>query len=131
MIEFGYILIIIFETILAIVIILALMYLEHKVKCLLWEINLEAEHLLISIRNVKMKLQTFNKNFDKIKKIDINKLKQGVVLILDIINFVLLVKSMNLKACFTKGFLQKQGLKWCNVQKFIPFGIIKKLLANI
>ena len=55
MIEFGYILIIIFETILAIVIILALMYLEHKVKCLLWEINLEAEHLLISIRNVKMK----------------------------------------------------------------------------
>ncbi len=131
MIEFGYILIIIFETILAIIIIFALMYLEHKVKCLLWEINIEAENLLTSIKNVKMKLQTFNENFDKIKKIDIDNLKQGVVLVLDIINFVLLIKSMNLKTCFTKGFLQKQGLKWCNVRKLIPFSVIKKLLAKI
>lgn len=120
MIEFGYILIIIFELIIAICIIYWLIVLEKRVKNCLNTINTQAQETLCSIKNVKSKLKNFNKYFSEIKKLDFQKIKQTILLILDIVNFILLIRSMDFKNI----------KKAKNLKKLIPFGLIKKLIFN-
>ncbi len=120
MIEFGYILIIIFELIIASAVIFGLINLEKKVKNCLCNINAQADDMLCTIKNVHLNLKNFNKRFSGIKKIDIKKIKQTVLLILDIVNFILLIRSMDFKN------LKKAK----NLKKLIPFGLIKKLIFS-
>lgn len=120
MIEFGYIVIIIFELILAFLIIFGLISLEKKVKNRLCAINAQADETLCAVKNMHLNLKIFNKHFSNIKKIDIKKIKQTVLLILDIINFILLIKSMDFKN------LKKAK----NLKKLIPFGLIKKFIFS-
>jgi len=127
MIEFGYILIIviIFELIAAGLIIFWLITLEKRVKNRLCAINAEAKNVLCTIKNVRLNLTGFNKYFRCIKKLDISKIKQTMLLILDIVNFILLIRSMDFKNLL-KG--KKSG--WRNAKKLIPFSLIKKLISS-
>ena len=121
MIEFGYILIIIiiFELIAAFLIIYGLISLEKKVKSSLYNISKQA------IKNVRSNLKGFNKSFSNITSLDIHKIKQVVFLILDIANFILLIKSMDFR-----NLSKNKNLKWKNIKKLIPFSLIKKFINN-
>ncbi len=121
MIEFGYILIIIFELIIALVIIFALRTLEKKVRNCLSNVNKQAKETLCTIKNVRLNLKNFNKHVCNIKKLDIKKIKQAILLVLDVVNFILLVKSMDFK---------NLG-KAKNFKKLIPFGLLKKLIFKL
>ncbi len=120
MIEFGYILIIIFELIIASFIIFGLINLEKKVKNCLCTINTQANDTLCTIKNMHSNLKNFNKHFSSIKKIDLKKVKQSILLILDIVNFILLIRSMDFKN------LKKAK----NLKKLIPFSLVKKILFS-
>ena len=120
MIEFGYILIIIFELIITSLIIFGLIYLEDKVRNCLEIVNIEAKGSLQSLKDVHLNLKNFNKNFTGVKKINCGKIKDVVLLALDIINFVLLVRSMD----FKRG----KNLNFKNIKKLIPFSFVKKFL---
>ncbi len=120
MIEFGYILIIIFELIITSLIVFGLIYLENKVRSCLEAINIEANSTLQTLKDVKLKLKNFNENFSAVKKLNLKKIKDVALLILDIINFVLLVRSMD----FKRG----KNLSFRNIKKLIPFSFIKKFL---
>lgn len=120
MIEFGYILIIVIELIIASIIIFALKTLEKRIKNCLLCVNEQARETLCTIKNVRLNLRNFNKYVCNIKKIDIKKIKQAILLVLDIVNFVLLIKSMDFKN------LKKAK----NLKKLIPYSLIKKLIFN-
>ena len=107
MIEFGYILIIIFELIITSLIIFGLIYLEDKVRNCLETVNIEAKGSLQSLKDVHLNLKNFNKNFTGVKKINCGKIKDVVLLALDIINFVLLVRSMDFKRGKNLNFKNK------------------------
>lgn len=119
MTEFGYILIILFEIMAGFFIIWGLIFLENRVKCMLQAVNAEANSALNTIKSVNLKLKIFNENFGRIKKIDCLKIKQVVLLIIDIVNFVLLIRSMD----FKKG----ARLSFKNLKKLVPFSLIKKV----
>ena len=127
MIEFGYILIIIFEIIITVIIVSGLIFLENKVKSALEAINIEASNTLDILKDIRLKLKDFNKKVDDAKKFDFKKIKNVLSLCLDIINFVLLLKSLNLKNClktkFTKGLFcgLKKGFTGFLIKKFIQF----------
>ncbi len=127
MIEFGYILIIIiiFELIAAFLIIYGLISLEKKVKNSLYNISKQAKNTLCAIKNVRSNLKGFNKSFSNITSLDIHKIKQVVFLILDIANFILLIKSMDFR-----NLSKNKNLKWKNIKKLIPFSLIKKFINN-
>ena len=127
MIEFGYILIIIiiFELIAAFLIIYGLISLEKKVKSSLYNISKQAKNTLCAIKNVRSNLKGFNKSFSNITSLDIHKIKQVVFLILDIANFILLIKSMDFRK-----LSKNKNLKWKNIKKLIPFSLIKKFINN-
>ncbi len=118
MIEFGYILIIIFELIITFIVVSGIILLEKKVKNRLCAINTQANETLFAVKNLRSNLKNFNKYFNEIKKIDIRKIKEAIILILDVVNFILLIKSVDFRN------LKKAK----NLKKLIPFGLIKKLL---
>jgi len=120
MIEFGYILIIIFELIITSLIVFALIYLEDKVRTCLETVNIEAKSTLETLQGVNLKLQNFNKNFAMVKKLNLKKTKDIILLTLDIINFILLIRSMD----FRRG----KNFSFRNIKKLIPFSFIKKFL---
>lgn len=120
MIEFGYILIIIFELIITSLIVFGLIYFENKVRNCLDIVNIETKSILQSIKDVHSNLKNFNENFIKAKKINYGKIKDIVLLTLDIINFVLLIRSMDFK--------HRKNLNFKNIKKLIPFNFVKKFL---
>ena len=120
MIEFGYILIIIFEIIIALCIIFGLINLEKRVANCLLTVDDKAVETLYAVRNLRKNLTNFNKYIGQIKKLDIKKIKQIILLVLDIVNFILLIKSMDFKK------LKKAK----NLKKLIPFGLIKKFIFS-
>lgn len=120
MIEFGYILIIIFELIITSLIVFGLIYLEDKVRNCLEAVNIEANGALQSIKDVHLNLKNFNKNFTKVKKINCGKIKDIILLTLDIINFIMLIRSID----FKRG----KNLSFKNIKKLIPFSFVKKFL---
>lgn len=119
MTEFGYILIILFEIMAAFFIIWGLIFLEKKVKCTLLALCAEAEGALNTIKNVNLKLKIFNENFRNAKRVDWAKIKQIVLLAVDIVNFILLIRSMD----FKKG----KRLSFKNLKKLVPFSLVKKV----
>ncbi len=120
MIEFGYILIIIFELIITSLIVFGLIYLENKVRTCLEAVNIEAKGTLQTLKDVNLKLKNFNTNFSNMKKLNFKKIKDIALLILDIINFILLIRSMD----FKRG----KNLSLKNIKKLIPFSFVKKFL---
>lgn len=107
MIEFGYILIIIFEVILASLIVAGLIYLENKVQNCLTAVNIEADNVLTALKNVRQNLERFNGRFNKIKKLNIKKIKKILSLTLDIIELTLLIRQAGFKKIFFKKLFRK------------------------
>ena len=64
--------------------------------------------------------KNFNKNFTKVKKINCGKIKDIILLTLDIINFIMLIRSID----FKRG----KNLSFKNIKKLIPFSFVKKFL---
>jgi len=122
MIEFGYILIIIFEIFGAVLIIFGLISLEKRVKKCLSSVNAEAEGFLNSIRNLRENVSNFNKSVKKVKKFDFKKFKETVAVVFDIINLLLLIRSFD----FKRG----KKLRWHNIKKLVPYSVVKKLISG-
>ena len=120
MIEFGYILIIIFELIITSLIVWGLIYLEDKARNCLEAVNIEAKGTLEKLKDVNLKLKNFNQGFSTVKKINCGKIKDTILLVLDIINFIMLVRSMD----FRRG----KALNFKNIKKLVPFSFVKKFL---
>ncbi len=131
MIEFGYILIIIFEIFITIIIVSGLIYLENKIKNCLEALNIEASNTLNTLRNARLKLKDFNTKINDAKKFDFKKIKQILSLCFDIINFILLLKTLNFKSGLSYGFKNKflkgllggfkKGLSSLLFKKFVQF----------
>lgn len=107
MVEFGYILIIIFEVILAGLITAGLICLENKVQNCLMTVNVEADTILTTLKNVRQNLESFNKKIKKIKKFNIKKIRKIIALTLDIIELTLLIKQAGFKKIFLKRLFRK------------------------
>lgn len=127
MIEFGYILIIIFEIFITFIIVSGLIYLENKVKNCLETINIEASSILNNLRDTKLKLKDFNKKINEAKKFDFKKIKQILSLCFDIVNFILLLKTLNFNSGFKNKFKNnllngfKRSISGLLFKKFIQF----------
>lgn len=107
MIEFGYILIIIFEVIITFFIVWGLIYLENKMRDYLEAVNIEAHNVLDTIKDVNCALKNFNGFFNKTKKIDVKKIKQLLALALDIVELVIMIRGAGFKKVFIKKLLRK------------------------
>ncbi len=107
MIEFGYILIIIFEVIITFFIVWGLIYLENKIKDCLEAVNIEAHGALVAVKDINSALKNFNCCYSKAKKFEIKKIKQLFALALDIIELVVLIRGAGFKKIFIKKLLRK------------------------
>lgn len=119
MTNFGYILIIIFEVIFAGLLIWGLIWLEKRVQSCIENTDTFLSNLLNKIEILRKNLEEINKKIKTLKKIDFKEVKEISALILDIINFIMLVKSVD----FKRGL----KLRFTDIKKLIPLNFLRKI----
>lgn len=120
MTEFGYILIIIFEIITASFIVVFLYEAEKNIKTKMSSAIKDGEELTEKLKTYKNDLKSINERLSFIKKIDLCSISKNISSAVEIINFILLIRSLN---------LQKGGFKLIKVLKLIPYSLIQRLIA--